>query len=136
MKRRIGIGLAVIALIIVIAAAAAPYFVGRAAESSFKSYIADINAHHSGVIVQVDSYQRGFYSSEVKLSFTLQTGVAPRAMRLWAIMLGRRGKSQFDLRINHGPIAFSAFGKRKLDLRTVEPPSRTIRWLASSPSRT
>ncbi len=119
MQRRIGISFVVSVIIIVIAVAVAPYFVGRAAESSFKSRIADINAHHPSVIVQVDSYQRGFYSSEVKLSFTPQAGMAPRALRLWSIMLGSRGKPQFDLRIDHGPIPFAAFGNGHMSFLPV-----------------
>lgn len=110
MKRRILLAVAAVIAVVAIAAAVAPYFVGRVAESNFKSRIASINAHHPGVIVHVDSYHRGFYSSEARLSLTPRAGIAPRAMRLWAIMLGSRGKPQFDLRINHGPIAFAAFG--------------------------
>jgi|GEM_PF-2639670 len=110
MKRRILLGLAAIVAVIVIAAAVAPYFVGRVAEGNFKAQIARINSRHTGVIVHVDSYQRGFYSSEAKLSLTPQAEMAPRAMQLWSILLGSQGKPQFDLRINHGPIAFAAFG--------------------------
>ena len=119
MKRRIGIGLAAIVAIVVIAAAVAPYFVGRAAESSFKARIARINAHHAGYVVHVDSYRRGFYSSEAKLSITPQASMTPRTMRIWAILLGSRGQPQFDLRINHGPIAFAAFGSGRLSFMPV-----------------
>lgn len=110
MKRRIGMGLATIVVVIIVAAAVAPYFVGRAAESNFKARIAYINAHHVGFVVHIDSYRRGFYSSEAKLSFTPQASMTPRAMQVWSIFLGSRGTPQFDLRINHGPIAFAAFG--------------------------
>lgn len=110
MKRRILIAVSAIFAIIVIGAAVAPYFVGRVAESNFKARIALINAHHPDVILHVDSYHRGFYSSEARLSLTPQTSMTPRAMQVWATLLGSRGKPQFDLRINHGPIAFAAFG--------------------------
>ncbi|MGH8127347.1 MAG: DUF945 family protein [Gammaproteobacteria bacterium] len=119
MKRRIGISLAIIIAIIVIAAAVAPYFVGRAAESNFKSRIAYINSHHTGYVVQVDSYRRGFYSSEAVLSVTPQASMAPRAMQMWSIFLGSRGNPQFDLRINHGPITFAAFGSGHVNFMPV-----------------
>lgn len=110
MKRRILVGIAAVIALVFIAAAVAPYFVGRAAESSFKARIARINARHPGVTVHVDSYHRGFYSSEARLSLSPDSNMSPRAMRLWAIFLGSQGKPEFDLRINHGPIAFAAFG--------------------------
>lgn len=110
MKRRILLGLSAIIILVVGAAAIAPYFVGRAAESNFRSRIARINAHHPDVVIHIDSYHRGFYSSEAKLSLSPQSSMTPRAMQAWAIFLGSSGKPQFDLHINHGPIAFAAFG--------------------------
>ncbi len=110
MKRRILVGIAALIALVFAAAAVAPYFVGRAAESSFKARIARINARHPGVTVHVDSYHRGFYSSEAKLSLSPDSNMPPRALRLWAIFLGSQGTPEFDLRINHGPIAFAAFG--------------------------
>lgn len=109
MKRRILVGIAAAIALVFVAAAVAPYFVGRAAESSFKARIARINARHPGVTVHVDSYHRGFYSSEAKLSLSPDANMAPRALRLWALFLGSQGTPEFDLRINHGPIAFAAF---------------------------
>jgi len=119
MKRRILLGLSVIIILVVGAAAIAPYFVGRVAESNFKSRIARINAHHPGVIIHVDSYHRGFYSSEAKLSLSPQSSMTPRALQAWAIFLGSKGKPQFDLRINHGPIPFAAFGSGHISFMPV-----------------
>lgn len=111
MKRRILTAILGLVVLLVAAALVAPYFVGRAAESSFKARVASYDAHHPQVLVHVDSYKRGFYSSVATLSLEPQAGMSGRAMEVWSILLGSQGAPQFTLRINHGPIAIGAFGR-------------------------
>ena len=111
MKRRL-IKIFFVAVILVVAAAlVAPYFVGRTAESHFKALVADFDARNSGFVVKVDSYHRGFYDSEATLSIKPLAGMTARGMRIWSLLLGKRGTPEFKLRINHGPIALAAFGQ-------------------------
>ncbi len=112
MGRRIGIGIFAVIIIIVAAAAVAPYFVGRAAESNFKAEVAYANARYPNVVVHVDSYHRGFYSSEADLSFAAGEGATgDTAERVWQLLFGSgMSATKIHLRINHGPIPFAAFG--------------------------
>lgn len=112
MLRRIGLGILFLIVIIVAAAAIAPYFVGRAAEKDFRNQIAYINSRYPQVIVRVDSYHRGFYSSEAKLSFAAgEGGNGNTSERVWELLFGGNiSTTKIHLRINHGPIPFAAFG--------------------------
>lgn len=113
MWRKIGIGVAVIAVIIIVAAAVAPYFVGGAAESNFKAQIAYLNTRLAdrGLRLHVDSYHRGFYGSNADISLTAAPGRMSKARaKVWAILFGSNGVPEFHLHINHGPVPFDAFG--------------------------
>lgn len=112
MLRRIGFGVLFLIVIIVAAAAIAPYFVGRAAEKDFRNQIAYINSRYPQVVVHVDSYHRGFYSSEADLSFAAgEGGNGNTSERVWELFFGGNiSTTKIHLRINHGPIPFAAFG--------------------------
>lgn len=119
MKRRV-IATALIVVVLIIAAALIlPYFVGGPAEADFKAEVARINARHTGFAIEVDSYHRGFYSSEATLSLAPRTSLTPRAMRVWALLLGSRRTPEFKMRINHGPIALGAFGQGHVNFMPV-----------------
>ncbi len=111
MKRRLMKTFFVAIVLVVAAAVVAPYFVGRSAETHFKALVAHYNAQNSGFVVKVDSYHRGFYSSEATLSVKPLAGMSERGLRIWSLLLGRQGTPTFKLRINHGPIAWAAFGQ-------------------------
>ena len=110
MKRRLLKTIFAAIVLIVAAALVAPYFVGRTAESHFKALVADFDAQNSGFVVKVDSYHRGFYSSEATLSIKPLAGISDRGLRIWSLLLGKRGTPEFKLHINHGPIPLAAFG--------------------------
>ncbi len=111
MKRRLMRTIFVAVVLVVAAALVTPYFVGRTAETHFKALITDFNSQHSGFVVKVDSYHRGFYSSEATVSVKPLAGMSERGLQVWSLLLGRQGTPKFKLRINHGPIAFAAFGQ-------------------------
>ncbi|MGH8225430.1 MAG: DUF945 family protein [Gammaproteobacteria bacterium] len=121
MGRRIGLGILAIIVIIVAAAAITPYFVGRAAESNFKAQIAYVNARYPNVVVHVDSYHRGFYSSEAELSFAVGAGTTgDTAEHVWQLLFGSdMSVTKIHLRINHGPIPFAAFGDGHVNFMPV-----------------
>lgn len=119
MKRRVIATVLTVVVLIIAAALVLPYFVGGAAETNFKAEVARINARHTGFAIQVDSYHRGFYSSEATLSLAPRTSLTPQAMRIWALLLGSRQTPEFKVRINHGPIALGAFGQGHVNFMPV-----------------
>lgn len=119
MKRRIVTGILAVIVLIVAAALVVPYFVGRTAETSFKARVAEYDAHHPDVLLHVDSYHRGFYSSEATVSLQPQASMNQRQVRIWSIMLGSQGTPEIKLKINHGPIALAAFGSGHVSFMPV-----------------
>ncbi len=119
MKRRLLKTIFAAIVLIVAAALVAPYFVGRTAESHFKALVADFDAQNSGFVVKVDSYHRGFYSSEATLSIKPLAGISDRGLRIWSLLLGKRGTPEFKLHINHGPIPLAAFGRGHISFMPV-----------------
>lgn len=119
MKRRLLKTIFAAIVLVVGAAFVAPYFVGRAAESHFKALVADFDAQNSGFVVKVDSYHRGFYSSEVTLSVRPLAGMSARGSRIWGLLLGSRGTPEFKMHINHGPIALAAFAQGHISFMPV-----------------
>jgi uncharacterized protein YdgA (DUF945 family) len=120
MLRKLGIGIAVIAATAVLAVAVSPYFVGRRAESEFKAQLALFNARQPGVQLQLQSYRRGFYSSEAKLAVTPGVGTPPQSLQVWALLLGSGPATpEIHLHIYHGPIPFAAFASQPVNLTPV-----------------
>lgn len=96
-------------LLVVVAALVLPYFVGGMAESRFKARVSRFNAHDNGLKIRVDSYQRGFYSSQATVSLLPRRTMPAKTRRLWDLMVGSGEAPEFRLRINQGPIAFGGF---------------------------
>ena len=120
MLRKFGIGIAVIAAIAVLTAAVLPYFIGRRAESEFKAQLALFNARQPGVQLQLQSYRRGFYSSEATLAVTPGVGMPPQSVQAWALLLGSGPATpEIHVHIYHGPIPFAAFASHPVDLTPV-----------------
>lgn len=106
MFRRLFIGIVALIVVVVAAAAIAPYFIGRQAEASFKAQVAQFNSAGNGLSLHVDDYQRGFYSSDAAV--TLQ-GTTAQENQVFGVLFGTGTQAQFHIRINHGPIPFADF---------------------------
>lgn len=120
MLRKLGVSVAILVAIGVVLALVSPYFVGRRAESEFKNQLALYDARQPGVRLQLESYQRGFYSSEATLALVPGIGMPPESVRVWAFLLGSGPTApEIHLHVYHGPIPFAAFTSHPVNLTPV-----------------